>query len=678
MLRLGQKSYASLFIILLTLSATVFTTSAKASAGTVMLYMENPSTKLPAASNEVQFILQKVNQMDGARTTVQGGENGITTLNLDTAFTYMVSPAVVSPRYTPGDFLIIKPRQDGTEEVLSSTGENVIQNSKGAWIVTFPEPRMKVTNDPWVVGTNRPPSGVGPLVLLSNGKILASAQTQDRIITWWLLSPNENGDYLNGTWSQAAQPPASFNPGGFNAMTLHSGNLLVTAGEANYDATIKKSGSFNQVFIYNVKENTWIQKASPVVSGLEKPFELSSNPTAELADGRVIGTTNLYQPPTMVYDEVNDSWTQAGNCCSNSESGFTLMQNDKVLHIDTTWNKPSKTQSFDPISGLWLESGYTTQPLSVSEIGPAISLMSGKVFATGATQFTGLYDPKNNSWETGPTFPKLKNGWIMGAADGELAVLPSGNVLINGGGFIFYESPLYMSYMPPAKYYLYNVKENSLTQIIDDPLAAGTTTWAPGISMVVLPNGQILVSHANKIAAYRDSGEPDNSWRPIVDSISTTSVTVGEKYSISGRQVSGLTQGTHFGDELQNPTNFPVIRVVNDKTGHVFYGLTSNISSTSIAPMVKASFDFTLGRAIENGNSKLYVIANGIPSAPQKIVITGGVALPPSTSIANTPATTIKAQNSTSAKSISCVKGQNVRVLAAGSKKCPSGYSLRK
>ena len=94
--------------------------------------------------------------------------------------------------------------------------------------------------------------------------------------------------------------------------------------------------------------------------------------------------------------------------------------------------------------------------------------------------------------------------------------------------------------------------------------------------------------------------------------------------------------------------------------------------------MVKASFDFTLGREIENGNSKLYVIANGIPSAPQKIVITGGVALPPSTSIANTPATTFKAQNSASAKSISCVKGQNVRVLAAGSKKCPSGYSLRK
>jgi len=664
MLRLGQKSYTSLFIILLTLISPAFTTPAEASLDSVFLYVENPNSNSPAASNEVQFILQKVNQMDGTRTTVQGGNNGTTALNLDPAFTYMVSPQVISPLWEQADFLIIKPRQDGTKEVLSSTGENVIQNSEGAWVVTFPEPRKKISNDPWAVGTNRPPSGIGPLVLLSNGKVLASAQTQDRIITWWLLTPDKNGDYLNGTWSRAAQPQASFNPAGFNAMTLHSGNLLVTAGEANYDATTKTSGSFNQVFIYNVKENAWIQKASPVVSDIEKPFELSSNPTAELADGRVIGTTNLYQPPTMVYDEVTDSWTRAGNCCNNSESGFTLMQNDKVLHIDTMWNKPSKTESFDPSSGFWLDSGFTTQPLSVAEIGPAISLMNGKVLATGATQFTGLYDPKNNSWKAGPTFPKLKNGWIMGAADGELAVLPSGNVLINGGGFIFYESPLYMSYIPPAKYYLYNVKKNSLTQIIDDPLAAGTTTWAPGISMVVLPNGQILVSHANKIAAYRDSGEPDDSWRPVVDSISSTSVTVGEKYSISGRQVSGLTQGTHFGDELQNPTNFPVIRVVNEKTGHVFYGLTSNISSTSIMPMIKATFDFSLDSKIENGSSKLYVIANGVASVPINIVISGGY----------DKAAADKAAAMKKPVTISCLKGKVIKKVSGISPKCPIGY----
>ena len=651
-----------------------------------MLYVENPNTKARAASNEVRFILQKVNQNDGARVTVEGGENGITTLNLDPTFTYMVSPQVVYPRYTPGDFLIIKPQPDGTEEVLSSTGETMNQKSDGAWIVTFPEPRKVISNDPWLLGRTNPPGGVGPLVLLSNGKVLASGYNQDNIKTWWLLTPDKTGDYLNGTWSQAAQPPPSFNPGGFNAMTLHSGNLFVTAGEANYDATMKVTGPSNQVFLYNVKENVWIEKASPMPPGLSKPFLLASNPTAELADGRVIGTTHFAPPvPTMIYDEQSDSWSRGGDCCNNSESGFTLMQNDKVLHIDTMWNTPSMTESFDPVTGLWSNSGFTKQPLSVSEIGPAISLMNGKVFATGATQFTGLFDPKENAWVSGPSFPKLKNGWIMGGADGEMAVLPSGNVLINGGGFIFYESPLYMSYMPPAKYYLYNVKENSLSQLIDDPLAAGTTTWAPGISMLVLPNGQVLVSHANKIAAYRDSGEPENSWRPIVDSISNTSIKTGEKYSISGRQVSGLTQGTHFGDELQNPTNFPLVRVVNDATGNVFYGLTSNISSTSIAPMANASFDFSFGSEVENGSSKLYVVANGIASTPQKVVISGGVVQPAS----NTQNSTSKAAADKAAadkaaadkaaadkKIVSCVKGKIVKKVAATAK-CPSGYKKK-
>src|SRR5262245_44339166 len=62
------------------------------------------------------------------------------------------------------------------------------------------EPRI-VPAGTWTRLTNAAPSGVGTMILLSNGTVIAQ-EADDR--NWQKLTPNSSGSYLNGTWSTIA------------------------------------------------------------------------------------------------------------------------------------------------------------------------------------------------------------------------------------------------------------------------------------------------------------------------------------------------------------------------------------------------------------------------------------------------------------------------------------------
>ena len=126
------------------------------------------------------------------------------------------------------------------------------------------------------------------------------------------------------------------------------------------------------------------------------------------------------------------------------------------------------------------------------------------------------------------------------------------------------------------------------------------------------------------IAFYTSKGVPNSSWAPVIDKVSESALSPGKSYTVSGKQLSGLTQGAQFGDEFESATNYPLVRVVNKISHHVFYATTSGFSNTSITPMVPSTFNFTIGKNFENGPSKMYVIANGIASKPIDVTISGG------------------------------------------------------
>ena len=105
-------------------------------------------------------------------------------------------------------------------------------------------------------------------------------------------------------------------------------------------------------------------------------------------------------------------------------------------------------------------------------------------------------------------------------------------------------------------------------------------------------------------------------------------VNPGGKYQIFGTQFNGLSQANAFGDEFQVATNFPLVRITNNATGDVSYASTYDFSTMAVATgaaIVSTCFDVPTD--IEIGDSKLEVVANGIPSLPMPITVVRGAAL---------------------------------------------------
>ena len=93
----------------------------------------------------------------------------------------------------------------------------------------------------------------------------------------------------------------------------------------------------------------------------------------------------------------------------------------------------------------------------------------------------------------------------------------------------------------------------------------------------------------------------------------------GGTYTLSGKQLAGLDQGAAYGDDVQDNTNFPVVRITNSPTGVVTYARTSGWTSVSVNPGTSSSTRFTLPRGTPQGKSTLVVVANGIASPPSTV-----------------------------------------------------------
>lgn len=115
--------------------------------------------------------------------------------------------------------------------------------------------------------------------------------------------------------------------------------------------------------------------------------------------------------------------------------------------------------------------------------------------------------------------------------------------------------------------------------------------------------------------SYTPSGAYSTDWVPKIES-APSSVSPGGSYVITGHRFNGFSQGAAYGDDAQSATNYPLVRITNLVTGHVFYSRTHDHSSMAVAfgGLVSTHFDVPVGQ--ELGTSSLVVVVNGIPSEP--------------------------------------------------------------
>jgi hypothetical protein len=492
------------------------------------------------------------------------------------------------------------------------------------------------SSSPWTALKNAPPFGTpGTMLLESDGTVLVHNEPDNNTTggtnQWWKLTPAANGSYVNGTWSQIASMPSDYAPLYFGSAILPDGRMIVEGGEYNGDNAVWS----DQGEIYNPVTNTWKSVAPP------KGWTSMGDAASEVLDN---GTFMLQQPCQNCVSNgaftVDDALLNAktltwkvipstGKVDPNDEEGWTLEPNGKVLTIDV-W-APGGTELFSPKTDTWSFAGDTAaggspiNPWPVVEIGPQAELPGGNLFVVGAGSSTqepptacttdvptdtALYNYSSGTWTAGPTIPAI-DGQEMDATDGPSSTLPDGNVVFDASACV---------YNAPTHFFLYNASANTISQIPDVPNAPNDTSFAT--RFLALPNGQALFDDgSNQMLVYNAGGTPKSSWRPSISQISSTQLAPGSTYRLAGSQLAGLDQGAAYGDDSQNNTNFPLVRITNSATGVVTYARTTNWSSVSIAAGARSSTQFTLPAGTPAGQSTLVVVANGIASPPVTVTV---------------------------------------------------------
>jgi hypothetical protein len=294
-----------------------------------------------------------------------------------------------------------------------------------------------------------------------------------------------------------------------------------------------------------------------------------------------------------------------------------LLLNGRVLTVDT--QKLNSAEGYNPKTGSWSPTRKMPVNLTwdcgnakeVPEIGPAVLMTNGEVFATGANGFTAIYNYKTDRWTEGPNFaPNSAGQGPNGIADGPATLLVNGNVLTMA-------SNIEPCDIPPSDFYEFNGTE-FIT--VPGPPNAGNEVSYDG-RMVNLPNGSFLFTDGSQdVEIYHPSGGPSSAWAPVIKSFPST-ITLGKDFTVKGTQFNGLPQGASYGDDGQMATNFPLVRIKNKATGHYFYAVSFNFSSMGVATGSKVvSATAHLDRA-ETGPSYLEVVANGISSVAVNVAV---------------------------------------------------------
>jgi hypothetical protein len=487
---------------------------------------------------------------------------------------------------------------------------------------------------PFTVLANQPPEAGELSLLLTDGSVMM--QSSNDASVFYRLTPDSNGSYATGTWSRLSSPPAGYAPYASSEVVLADGRVLFVGGEYNqnqYVLPFAPSGLTNMSAVYDPVTNQWTMIAPP--PGIEYIGDVTSvvMPDGSFVFGNKLGRDMWrLDPSSLTWSAVPNT----GKADDFAEEGWTLLPGGALFTIDV--GNPPHAEHFDPVTAQWYSDGstpagltsptdspggltYGPAPVQVvggitygpgsvgiyfppGEVGPALLLPDGRVFATGAATgasvaHTALYTPgatptDPGTFTAGPDFSAGDD-----AGDASAALLPSGHVLVA---------------TPSGRFYEYDGVTLAVTG------ALSTNGGSRAYIVLPLPNGQALVT-GGVTQVYAGNGSANPAWAPTI-TVAPTTVTRGSTYAISGTQFNGLSQAAAVGDELNSATNYPLVRITNTASGHLVYARTHGHSTMGVATgsaLVSTQFDVPANT--ETGASSLVVVANGIASAPADVTV---------------------------------------------------------
>jgi hypothetical protein len=455
-----------------------------------------------------------------------------------------------------------------------------------------------------------PNIGAGATALLTDGRVLIHDESGNPGTwgNWWTLTPDTNGNYEAGTWTQVATMPLNYGPEAFASAVLPDGRYLVEGGEYN----LGRNRATNLGAIYDPVSNTWMPVNPP--AGWE---QIGDAPSLVLANGAFMLGACCQSPPaaSALLDPTTLTWTSTGSGKFDVyfEEGITLLPGGKVLDVDAYGglDEPGGTnyETYDMATGIWTSQGNTPVQLWDSgancggngshEIGPAVLQPNGTVFATGANScgaaHTAIYNVASNAWSAGPDFP---DG--LGIADGPAALETDGKVLMMTSPGLGRSGAVFLEW-----------DSSTLTRIAGPPNASNDTSSVGHLLM--LPNGQILFTDMTAdVEVFTSNGSNYSGWNSTV--LLQSSVLIrGTTIALHGFKFSGASQNNAYGDDFQDATNYPLVRFT-DSEGRVYYARTHDHSTMAVGYLGPTFTHVDVPVNMPAGAYRLQVVVNGIAS----------------------------------------------------------------
>jgi len=438
------------------------------------------------------------------------------------------------------------------------------------------------------------------MLQLRDGRILV--QGTDNYNFFYILTPDSTGSYENGTWSTGYSLPDGYGPLYYGGSVFLDGKtVIVEGGEYNFgNAVWTNMGALGTYTPFPGGGITWVLNSPP--TGWSR---LGDAESVLMANGQYM-QSNCCTNQNAIYCGPN-CWNATGSVhqSSNDESGFTALSNHLILTVDTknagTCGASKASELYDYNTGVWSCGPQTPVQLyqGDEELGAAVLMYNGKVIQFGGNVVaTAIYDPVANTWSAGPAPPQGLN-----QADGPAALEPNGKVLAMLSPGLFQVGCHFVEYDPVA---------NSIA-LTDDGAQCPADSSYYG-HLMILPTGQIAsADFASQIYLYNPAPGVVSGVAPTIIPASNAYLGGSKNNILYGIQLNGLTENNAYGDDYQAATNYPLIRFT-DGSGKVWYGLTHDDSSHSIAPGTISYTKFDLNPAMPPGTYKMQVVTNGIGS----------------------------------------------------------------
>ena len=199
--------------------------------------------------------------------------------------------------------------------------------------------------------THQPPNGALVEFLLTDGTVMVQSYSEN---TWYKLTPDNTGSYVNGTWSQLASLPSGYQPLYFASAVLADGKLVIAGGEYNFD----QFAFTNMGAVYDPTKDSWLRLQPP------KGWKwIGDSPSAVLPNGEFTVGQKFFKrvasldPSTLKWMELSSKHKNDWN----AEEGWMLLPTGHILTWDVKANPLS--EEYDPKSGKWTNLGNTGQNL---------------------------------------------------------------------------------------------------------------------------------------------------------------------------------------------------------------------------------------------------------------------------------------------------------------------------